>query len=248
MKALKLFKATNNRRLFFATQNYLHVGKLKAYQMQNFSMKISFSMGTKGKNNDFDKLCNKPDEIIVETSVAEENLYEPKESLKFIDGVCKIYENQGFKAARLTIYLVAFVLSFVIYKSLRRIQRHYHNGKWFRIIFYIMLIYGVSFFLRALTKFEMVVKRIDLCQDGKNVLVVYPKNVFFLTQQKINISTIQRPVKVDNESKGLMEYGYPILIENKLRTLARHGRIHNKELLPVILNGKYINTKNDQFI
>ena len=111
-----------------------------------------------------------------------------------------------------------------------------------------MIFYGtltiLSFYLLRMPKaFSSIIKDIYLCPNGKNIILSHPRYLIFLKNRHVDISKIQRPMKVDDSSRELMSYGYPILIEGQIFTIARNGIIHNKEILPVVLNGKYINTK-----
>ena len=143
MKIFKLLRVANSTKLFFSPQNHFHVGYLKQFQMKQLSNNISFAIRQKKKqeNQEFDNICGSKQESVVENSIAQEILYEPKERLIFNDNICKIYENDGYYSARAVLFIITLFLGFLIYKFSKRFHMHYSNGKWFRCFFYVFLIY-----------------------------------------------------------------------------------------------------------
>ena len=248
MKILKFLKNTSKTTLYFSSKCNFHVAHSRKALLRRLPATFSFPFrSTKNKTDEFNDLLNlnKRNETMDETSVAEETLYEPKETIKFINGLCQIYENEGYSSSRNGLTMVALIACFFLYQFIKRLRRHIGNRKIFRSLFYLMLITMCVIFLRTLKTFQIVVKSLDLCADGKHIILTHPKFLVLLNRKKVDISNIQRPLKVDDSSLQWMEYGYPIVAQNEFYTLARSGTIHNKELLPVILNGRYINTKGE---
>lgn len=248
MKILKFLKNTSKATLYFSSKYNFHVDYSSRVLRQCLPATFSYSFrSTKKKTEEFNEILNinKTNENMDETPIAEETLYEPKETLKFINSLCQIYENDGYSSSRNGMAMVALIACFFLYQSIKRLRRHIGNRKIFRSIFYILIITMCIMFIKSLKTFEIVVKSLDLCSDGKHVILTHPKFVFFLKRKTVDIRNIQRPLKVDNSSLQWMEFGYPIVAQNEFFTLARSGTIINKELLPVILNGKYINTKGE---
>ena len=248
MKILKFLKNTSKTTLYFSSKNNFHVDYSSRALIQRLPATFSYSFrSTKKKTDEFNEILNinKINENMEETPIAEETLYEPKETLKFINGLCQIYENDGYSSSRNGMTMVALIVCFLLYQSVKRLRRHLGNRKIFRSIFYIFLISMCLMFIKSLKTFEIVVKSLDLCSDGKHVILTHPKFLVFLKRKTVDIRNIQRPLKVDDSSLQWMEFGYPIVAQNEFFTLARSGTIINKELLPVILNGKYINTKGE---
>jgi len=246
MKILKFIKNSSKTNLFFSLNRSFHVQYPTKTLIKRLPTSISFSIrNIRTKTEEFNLIFEKKNNSnIEETSIAEETLYEPKEKLVFVNELCKIYENDSFFSSRNSLTLLALVVGFLLYRFIKRLRVHFQNRKIFRSIFYIILIAGCALILRSLKTFAIIVKKIDLCQDGKHIILTHPKYLILLNRKKVDISAIQRPLKVDSSSLKWMEYGYPIVVENYFFTLARSGTIHNKELLPVILNGKYINTQS----
>lgn len=246
MNILKLLKNPARSNLFFSPRKCFHMKYLfKSYKINQIIYQTTFSFkNSKQKSQEFDDLVGKQNETIVEKSISEENLFEPKERLVFVDSLCKIYENDAYYSSRNILLGISIFLCYLIYKISKRLKRSVENRKIFRSIFFVILIFACVSFLRSIKTFSTIMKNIDLCEDGKHIILSYPKFVVLVKKKKVDISLIQRPLKVDETSQEWMAYGYPILVENKFFSLSRSGIIHNKELLPVILNGKYINTQN----
>lgn len=231
------------RNIFYVGNKYnlQYFGEKMDFNSQNsykkLFMKISFQI--RNSNINREKIKN---EIIIDEYKVEDNFYEPKENLNFENNLCKLYEYNNYYASRKALIVFIMFVSYLIYHFIGKVRHHKNAKNYFRMTFYGMLIIFSIYFIRLPRAFSSIIKDIYLCPNGQNIILSHPQYLIFIKNRNVDISKIQRPMKVDDSAKELMSYGYPILIEGQLYTIARNGIIHNKEILPVVLNGKYINT------
>ena len=109
-------------------------------------------------------------------------------------------------------------------------------------------VYGIAsvFLFRRTTNypkvFSWIIREISLCNDGKNIRFTTYKHFIMKKTHLVNISKIQRPSKESLETNRIAKFGYPIVMDSEMFVLARDETNINKEILPVVLNGKYIKT------
>lgn len=175
-----------------------------------------------------------------ESSIAEEDLYIPKTKIEWLNNESIIYEFCTYKTARMSIILLSAVFLSLFGYSFKKLIDYKNRG-------YIGLgIYGIAsifFFNRARNYpevFSWIIKEISLCNDGKNIKFVTHKYFILKRNHFVNISKIQRPSKESLEVNKMVKFGYPIVIESQMFVLPRDETNMNKEILPVVLNGKYI--------
>lgn len=177
-----------------------------------------------------------------ESYIAEEDLYIPKTKIEWQNNESIIYEFSTYKTARMSIMLLsAMFFSFFGYSIKKFID--YKNRSYIGLGIYGLA--SIFFFNRARNYpevFSWIIKEISLCNDGKNIKFVTNKYFLLRRNHFVNISKIQRPNKQSLEENRMAKFGYPIVIDAQMFVLPRDEANINKEILPVVLNGKYIKT------
>jgi hypothetical protein len=231
-----------------STFNFLHVkarihpGRMgnPLKQKQKFNIfKLHFNPNYKFSRN----FNNKNQEgTTVESSIAEEVLFKPKTKLNFVNGRAEVYNYTSHNVSKIALFSALAVFGFICFYSCRKLYR-FRERSWLGVIIYGFL--AIYFFLKmhsAYFTFSYIAKSIALDIEGKHVFMKYSKLVLFDVESKFRISQIQRPVKVEDVFY-LTNFGFPVLFNGQMYLLAREAEI-NKEVLPAILNGQYIDTKN----
>lgn len=77
-------------------------------------------------------------------------------------------------------------------------------------------------------------------KDGHNVIIQHSKFGFVNTYRTVDIAKISKPVNAQDVLQ--VQFGFPILLEGELFYLPRDNDAFNQEVLPAVLNGKYIDT------
>ena len=171
-------------------------------------------------------------------SISEEILYKPKERITFTNGKADvfIYNNRFF-----TLFLLS-CFAYGAYYSGKKLY-HIHERGYFGILFYtIIFLLCIKYMPKTAKTTSTVIKRLSLNQDGKSIEIETYKMGLIKTLNRYSIANIARPVNPQESNMG--GFGFPILIDEKIYILSRFGTRLLPEVMPVILNGKYIDTKD----
>ncbi|CAD8142188.1 unnamed protein product [Paramecium octaurelia] len=170
-----------------------------------------------------------------------EYLYHPQNPLNFVNGKSILYESQLFNRVRNYYILVTAFGGYVTYFSAKKLY-NYQNRSLVGILFYFGIL-GITFrsMRNIQTQYQRLLIQIDLLPCGRKVLIQYP-NIYGLTSSKqIDIATISRPKDVYEKNLQKMEHVFPIIMDMQLQYLHRNPDfIVNKEILPAVMNAKYI--------
>ena len=178
-------------------------------------------------------------------SISEEILYKPKERIAFTDGKADVFIYSNFHGNRLFGLFLLGCLGYVAYYSGKKLY-HIHERGYFGILFYtIIFLLCLKKMPKSAKTLTSIIKRLSLCQDGKSIEIETYKMGLIKTLNICSIANIARPVNPAESNMG--GFGFPILIDGKIYILSRFGTRLLPEIMPVILNGKYIDTKDSNY-
>lgn len=224
---------------------------IRPYKIYSLNHKNNFNIRYSNNNrNDNGNNFSKNESPFVEEVVVESNYYQPIEKLIFTNNLCKLYENERYYSSKNFLIIVVLFISYLTYRFSKKVINHKEKKHYIRMIIYLFLVLFCASILKSTLRFSSIIKEINLCSDGKNIILSHPSLLLFVKHKKIDIAKIGRPIKfhMDEESKSLLKYGVPILADKREYVISRSGIIHNKEVFPVVLNGKYIYTDNREEI
>ena len=168
----------------------------------------------------------------------------PPNRIFFTKGKSRIYEFQQFSGIRTGYFVICGLIYFIAYKVARKLY-NFSERSWFGVFFYGSL--GLMVFPRIPNlhrTFNKIVKHIDLKQDGKHVVI--GRGFYFTYKEElVDIAQISKPIQPDEASQlqQFMSFAFPVVFNEQLFYLPREKQnILDHDLLPAVLNGKYIET------
>ncbi|CAD8043769.1 unnamed protein product [Paramecium primaurelia] len=170
-----------------------------------------------------------------------ELLYHPKNPLNFQNGRCSLYQSQIFNRFRNYYVLISALGGFLTYYSAKKLY-NYQDRRFIGILFYLGLLGITIRSMRSVTsQYQRLLISIDLLPCGRKVLIQHPSIYGLCTSKEIDIATISRPKDAYQKSIQKMEHVFPVIMDTQLLYLHRDPDfIVNKEILPAVMNAKYI--------
>ncbi|CAD8148527.1 unnamed protein product [Paramecium pentaurelia] len=158
-----------------------------------------------------------------------------------IQGQCSLYQSQIFNRFRNYYILISAFGGYLTYYSIKKLY-NYQDRKFIGILFYLCLL-GIT--LRSMrsvqSQYQRLLISIDLLPCGRKVLIQHPSIYGYCISKQIDIATISRPKDVYQKSIQKMEHVFPVIMDTQLLYLHRDPDfIVNKEILPAVMNAKYI--------
>jgi len=92
----------------------------------------------------------------------------------------------------------------------------------------------------------MIIEKIRLKEDGRTVGIKTYQFGLIPKVEYADIATIIRPPNIFQSLTH--QLGFTFYVDTKTYLLPRGGKILNREILPVVLNGVYINVSPDEII
>lgn len=120
----------------------------------------------------------------------------------------------------------------------------YHYKDRYKVAIPFYLFTGVFAFSRirvGIFQYQKWINRVYLLQNGKQVCFQTKKYIVIPKEEVVDIKTISRPSEEEQVNQMMNPHFFRILIAQKEELfIPRDGIIHDKEVLPAVLNGNYI--------
>ena len=238
------FKLLNKTNLYDKLQNNKEILRLKETKRHMLYVYLPLKeFNSENNPNRSDENPNPLDENVY--TVSEEILYKPSKPISFTNGIADVFIYEDFNENKMLTVILLGLFGFLICYSAKKLY-HIHERSYSGILFYSVLSFlSIRYFIKTSIISSMIIRRMALYQDGKSIEVETYSLGLIKRLKVYNIASIARPV--DANESNLAGFGFPILIDRQLYIINRAGNKLIPEIMPFILNGKYIDTKTFEY-
>ena len=116
-----------------------------------------------------------------------------------------------------------------------------YSFAYFRTFFWtIILFYALRFRLGVISNQEHIIKEIHVFDDGKTCEFVTMKSSFTVDINKIRRISMEEALLMANRLESMKVNFIPLVVGTKLYLIPTRSRIHRKDFLGSVCDGKYL--------
>jgi len=170
----------------------------------------------------------------------EHEYIEVKETIIFEGKKFTVLDLDPEKPNRFTSTLIYFAYG-VIGLSGYKLGLALYNFAFFRSFFWIIILfYSLRFRLGIISNQEHIINEIQVLEDGKTCEIITMKKNFKVDINKIRRITMEEALLMAGNLESIKLNYIPIVIETCLYLIPIQSRIHRKDFLGYICEGKYL--------